>query len=179
MTREELEHIIRASGDITDQYEFVVVGSQSILGAVPRPEDVFTVSMEVRWTSIPCRHRSWPTRSTAPSVKARSSMKPTATARKASARRRRACQQTGCSECIASRTAIPRNRIGYCLDVLDLFLAKAVAAREKDREFCIALLQYGYVNLEAALALVGNMPLDAKAQQTLRATMRRWVRSVI
>lgn len=46
MTREELEHIIRASGDITDQYEFVIVGSQSILGAVPRPEDVFTVSME-------------------------------------------------------------------------------------------------------------------------------------
>ena len=46
MTREELEHIIRASGDITDQYEFVIVGSQSILGAVPRPEAVFTVSME-------------------------------------------------------------------------------------------------------------------------------------
>lgn len=46
MTREELEHIIRASGDITDQYEFVIVGSQSILGPVPRPENVFTVSME-------------------------------------------------------------------------------------------------------------------------------------
>jgi hypothetical protein len=46
VTREELEHIIRASGDITDQYEFVIVGSQSILGAVPRPGDVFTVSME-------------------------------------------------------------------------------------------------------------------------------------
>ena len=70
-----------------------------------------------------------------------------------------------------------QDRIGYCLDVLDLFLAKAVAAREKDREFCIALLQYGYVNLEAALALVRNMPLDAKAQQRLRATMRRWARS--
>ena len=37
MTREELEHIIRASADVTDQYEFVIVGSQSILGAVPRP----------------------------------------------------------------------------------------------------------------------------------------------
>lgn len=46
MTREELEHIIRASGDITDQYEFVIVGSQSMLGSVPNPEKVFTVSME-------------------------------------------------------------------------------------------------------------------------------------
>ena len=70
-----------------------------------------------------------------------------------------------------------QDRIGYCLDVLDLFLAKAAAAREKDREFCVALLQYGYVNLEAALALVGCMPLDAQAQQRLRATMRRWARS--
>ena len=65
------------------------------------------------------------------------------------------------------------------MDVLDLFLAKAAAAREKDREFCIALLQHGYVNLEAALALVGDMPLDAKAQQTLRATMRRWAKRAV
>lgn len=46
MRREELEHIIRASGAVTDQYEFVIVGSQSMLGCVPRPEPVFTVSME-------------------------------------------------------------------------------------------------------------------------------------
>lgn len=35
MTREELEHIIRASGDITDQYEFIIVGSQSIRNSPP------------------------------------------------------------------------------------------------------------------------------------------------
>ena len=29
MTRAELEHIIRASADITDPYEFVIIGSQS------------------------------------------------------------------------------------------------------------------------------------------------------
>jgi hypothetical protein len=46
MKREELEHIIRASGDITNQYEFVIIGSQSILGPLPNPPDAFTVSME-------------------------------------------------------------------------------------------------------------------------------------
>ena len=46
MTREELEHIIRASGAITNQYEFVIVGSQALLGSVPWPQEVFTVSME-------------------------------------------------------------------------------------------------------------------------------------
>jgi len=46
VTREELEHIIRASAEITQQYEFVIIGSQSMLGAVPRPDARFTVSME-------------------------------------------------------------------------------------------------------------------------------------
>ena len=46
MNREELEHIIRASADVTDQYEFIIVGSQSILGPVPNPPEVFTMSAE-------------------------------------------------------------------------------------------------------------------------------------
>ena len=46
MKREELEHIIRASADVTDQYEFIIVGSQSILGPVPNPPEVFTMSAE-------------------------------------------------------------------------------------------------------------------------------------
>ncbi len=46
MTRDELEHIIRASAAVTDQYEFIIVGSQSILGPVPHPPAVFTMSAE-------------------------------------------------------------------------------------------------------------------------------------
>ena len=46
MTRDELEHIIRASADVTDQYEFNIVGSQSILGPIPNPPEVFTMSAE-------------------------------------------------------------------------------------------------------------------------------------
>jgi hypothetical protein len=34
-----LEHLIRAASAITDQYEIVVIGSQSILGAIPAPPD--------------------------------------------------------------------------------------------------------------------------------------------
>lgn len=46
MTREELEHLIRASAAVTDQYEFVIVGSQSILGALPNAAAEFTMSAE-------------------------------------------------------------------------------------------------------------------------------------
>ena len=46
MRRSELEHLIRAASAITDQYEIMVVGSQSILGAVPEPPDSLVESME-------------------------------------------------------------------------------------------------------------------------------------
>ncbi|WP_377155855.1 hypothetical protein ACFJIX_27515 [Roseateles sp. UC29_93] len=45
MTREQLEHIIRASAAITNQYDIMIFGSQAILGADPNPAAVFTASM--------------------------------------------------------------------------------------------------------------------------------------
>jgi hypothetical protein len=46
MKRRELEHLIRAAAAVTDQYEIVVVGSQSILGAVPDAPEVLLQSRE-------------------------------------------------------------------------------------------------------------------------------------
>lgn len=134
MTREELEHIIRASGDITGQYEFVIVGSQSLLGAEPNPEEVFMVSMEADIYPLQAPDRI--------------------------------------------QNANTGNRVGYCLDVLDLFLAKAAAGREKDREFCMALFEHGYVTPAQVLAVVPTMPLDDRQQRSLRATIRRWTKAV-
>jgi hypothetical protein len=63
-------------------------------------------------------------------------------------------------------------------DVLDLFPAKAAAGREKDREVCVALFEYGYVTLTQVLEMVPTMPFDDKQQRTLRATIRRWAKAV-
>jgi len=69
-------------------------------------------------------------------------------------------------------------RVGYCLDVVDLFMSKATAARDKDREFCMALLEHGYVKPAQVVDLVAVMPLDDMQQRRLRATIRRWVKAV-
>lgn len=175
MTREELEHIIRASADITDQYEFVIIGSQSMLGAVPRPPEVFTVSMEADIYPL-----------LAPDLADKIDG---AIGEGSSFHETHGYYAQGVGP---ETAALPRDwmrrvhriqnnntnhRVGYCLDVLDLFLAKAVAARDKDREFCMALLQYGYVTPESVLDLVPQMPLDDKAQKALRATIRRWTKA--
>lgn len=176
MTREELEHIIRASGDVTDQYEFVIVGSQSMLGPVPRPEDVFTVSMEADIYPLQ-----------APELADRIDG--------AIGEGSQFHQTYGYyAQGVGPDTAVlPRNwmdrvhriqngntndRVGYCLDVIDLFLAKAAAGRDKDRDFCMALFEHGYVTPADVLELVPFMPLDATQQRALRATIRRWAKAV-
>lgn len=175
MTRDELEHIIRASGDITDQYEFVIIGSQLMLGPVPNPEPMFTVSMEADIYPLQAPeladkidgaigeasqfHQTY-------GYYAQGVGPETATLPKDWMQRVHRVQSGNTG-----------GRVGYCLDVRDLFLAKAAAGREKDREFCMALLTYGYATVEGALDLVLTMPLDTIKQRTLRATIRRWAKA--
>lgn len=176
MTREELEHIIRASGDITDQYEFVIVGSQSMLGPVPNPEAEFTMSMEADIYPLQAPeladridgaigegsqfHQNF-------GYYAQGVGPDTATLPEDWMQRVHRVQNGNTND-----------RVGYCLDVLDLFLAKAVAGRDKDREFCMALFEHGYVTPAQVLELVPIMPVDDKEQRTLRATIRRWAKAV-
>jgi hypothetical protein len=47
MQRNQLEHIDRAAAGITGASEFVIVGSQAVLGQFPEAPDVLLVSMEV------------------------------------------------------------------------------------------------------------------------------------
>ena len=47
MNRDQLEHILRAAGAITGRTEWVIVGSQAILGAFADAPDEITVSEEL------------------------------------------------------------------------------------------------------------------------------------
>lgn len=176
MTRDELEHIIRAAADITDQYEFIIIGSQSILGAVPHPHEVFTVSMEAdiypkeapelaelidgaigEGSRFHQTHGYY-----AQGVGPETAILP-------------ADWQ---SRVVRLQNANTNGRVGYCLDVADLFLSKAAAGREKDRTFCMALLEHKYLRLEQVLELVPTMPIDGEHQRRLRAAIRRWARTL-
>ncbi|MHB1075530.1 DUF6036 family nucleotidyltransferase [Thiobacillus sp.] len=176
MTREELEHIIRASGDITDQYEFVIIGSQSMLGPVRNPEEVFLVSMEADIYPLLAPELADKIDGAigegsqfhqAHGYYAQGVGPDTATLPKDWMQRVHRVQNRNTND-----------RVGYCLDVLDLFLAKAAAGREKDREFCMALFEHSYVTPAQVLKLVPTMPVDDMAQRTLRATIRRWAKAV-
>ena len=52
MRRSELEHLIRAAASVTNQYEIMIVGSQSILGACPDAPGDLLLSMEAGFYSL-------------------------------------------------------------------------------------------------------------------------------
>lgn len=177
MTRDELEHIIRASGDLTGQYEFVIVGSQSILGPIPHPEAVFTVSAEA---DIYPLHAPELAERIEGALGEGSRFHETHGFYAQGVGPETAVLPAGWMDRVHRvQSAATNSRVGYCLDVADLFMSKAVAAREKDREFCVALLRHGHVAPARALALVELMPLDQAQQHRLRASIRRWVKALV
>jgi hypothetical protein len=52
MHRQQLEHIIRAVAGITGAKEFVIVGSQAVLGQFPQAPDDLLVSIEADGFSL-------------------------------------------------------------------------------------------------------------------------------
>ena len=69
--------------------------------------------------------------------------------------------------------------VGYCLDVIDLFMSKLEAHREKDREFNVVLPRQGYVRPDDGMAMVDRMPVSAERKQLLRRRLRGLVRTVV
>lgn len=144
MNREDLEHIIRAAGDVTDEYEFIIVGSQSILGPIPYPPDVFKLSAEADIYPRAAEGKSELIEGAlgegsqfhttygyyAQGVDSTTAKLPLGW----EGRLHRVQSEKGTN-----------GRLGLCLDVIDLFMSKAAANREKDREFNLALLQHGFV----------------------------------
>ena len=161
MQRSQLEHLIRAAGEITNQYEFVVIGSQSIVGALASPPTECVLSMEadiyplnapaladlidgsLGEMSLFHEHFGYYAQGVGPET----------------ARLPRGWQQ----RLVALQTQGPNLRIAHCLDPLDLFVAKACAAREKDAVFNRALLDHGVVGLADALERAGELESAEKA----------------
>lgn len=53
MTRAELEHLLRAAADITNDDAIVVIGSQAILGQFPDAPETLRVSVEADLFPLP------------------------------------------------------------------------------------------------------------------------------
>lgn len=173
MRLQDLEHLIRASTDITKEYELVVIGSQAILGSDPNPPNVLTVSVEA--DIYPLHHPEL-------ADKIDGAIGEGSTFHKANGYYAQgvgamtALLPTGWMGRVLRVPAATREPgVGYCISVVDLFMSKAAAGRPKDREFCVALLEHRYLRLSEALGMMSQMPPEVN-QRELRARIVRWVK---
>ncbi len=174
MKRADLEHVIRAAAAATGEYEFVIIGNQSILGPIPHPPDELTMSMEADIYPLNAEEKADVIDG---AMGEGSQFQDTFGYYAQGVDSTTAVLPEGWKDRLHRvQNAGTGGYLGYCLDVIDLFMSKLAAHREKDREFNMALLRLGYVRTEAALGMVGSMPVDAERKQELRRRIRRMVR---
>lgn len=174
MKRANLEHIIRASADIADDDEIIVVGSQAILGQFPdAPEellrsneaDVYPRNRPERWALIDG------------SIGELSPFHETFGYYAQGVQEGVATLPDGWQDRLQPIcNPNTRGATGLCLEIHDLLIAKTIAGREKDREFVEAAMRHGLADpdtLRQRLAATQVGPeVRALASQVLEALFR-------
>ena len=142
MKRQEIEHLIRAAGAITESDEIIVIGSQSILGAYPdallrsREADLIPVQHPERWNLVDgVLGELSPFDETfgyfADGVEEKTAILPSGWK----------------NRLIKIENRNTDNVYGLCLEPHDLMVSKLMAGREKDLEFVSIALDARLVSL--------------------------------
>jgi hypothetical protein len=170
MKKHQLDHILRAAGDITGQSRFVIVGSQALHGKYPDLADEIVMSAEVDLFA--------PKQADATEL----------------------LNEIGVdslfhvnhgiyADPVDEGTAVlprgwkgrlvnlplgdTRGVRGLCLEPHDLAISKYVASRDKDRIFTRELARRGLVDREKLLVLLERTPIPAEVREQVRAAIAR------
>jgi hypothetical protein len=167
MTRDQLEHIIRAAAAIASDQEIVVIGSQAILGQFPDAPPEVLVSDEAD-----VYPRNYPERADLidGSIGELSPFHATFGYYAQGVAPATATLPHGWeSRLILVCTPATHGATGLCLEVHDLALSKHVAGREKDVEFCSALVRHGLVDRAILDERLATMTLDPRIREAVAA----------
>lgn len=171
MKRAELEHIIRASADIANDDEIVIVGSQAILGQFPEAPADLLVSVEA--DVYPRNH---PERAELidGSIGELSPFHATFGYYAQGVGAGTATLPAGWeSRLVPICNANTRGATGLCLEVHDLILAKYVANREKDRRYIVAAIRHHLMSERALLARLPTLPVDVAVRDRIAQQIAR------
>ena len=175
MTRDQFEHAIRAAGAVLGVTELLVIGSQAVHGSMTGPLPIeATRSVEVD-VAIRGDADGRLADLIDGSIGEASMFHDTfgyyaqgvveSTARLPDGWQARL---------VPFDTPGTRGVTAWCLELHDLWISKAIAGREKDREFCRALVQRGVVMSHVLESRLDAVPaLDAR----VRSVVRGWIAS--
>ncbi|HWB53597.1 MAG TPA: DUF6036 family nucleotidyltransferase [Tepidisphaeraceae bacterium] len=176
MKRQQLEHILRAASGITGAEQFVVIGSQAILGQFKSPPDDLLVSIEADIFSL---------RSSEDADLIDGSIGEASPFHQAFG-----YYAHGVGEETAILPAGWKDRliplsgpatggaVGLCLEVHDLAVSKLVAGREKDMEFLAGLLRHHLVDLQIIRQRLAQTAVDPRLLTACNARLQKAIEMI-
>ena len=180
MRRENLEHVVAAAAEVTDEQELVVIGSQAILGSFPDAPASMLRSLEAdmypRWRPDKAddiegslgdgsyfqltygyyAHGVGPETAKAPA----------------------GWEERLIRIDIRPRVGSSRQPVALCLEPHDLVLAKCVAARERDWDFAREALRHNLVDAAVLFSRVDALPVDEELRRFVRTMLEGIVRQL-
>ena len=171
MTREQLEHLIRAASVICDDDTIVVIGSQAILGQFPDAPEAMRVSLEA--DLFPLHH---PERMEVidGSIGELSPFHDTFGYYAQGVGEETACLPQGWKErLVLIENENTRGARGLCLEVHDLLVAKMIAGREKDTDFLREAVRHQMVGEETLLSRLDTVEVASEVREKTRAAIKR------
>lgn len=171
MTRQQLEHLIRAAADIADDDAIVVLGSQAILGQFPNAPESMRLSMEADLFPL---NRPERTAVIEGSIGELSPFHETFGYYAEGIAEETARLPQGWKErLVVIQNENTRGVRGLCLEVHDLLVAKAVAGREKDFTFLRDAAEHDMADREILLHRLATVEVDPAVREMARAAIER------
>ncbi|HXM70592.1 MAG TPA: DUF6036 family nucleotidyltransferase [Thermoanaerobaculia bacterium] len=170
MTRRQLEHLLRAAGEIAADDEIVVIGSQAILGQFPDAPASMRVSVEA--DLFPRNH---PERADLidGSIGELSPFHETFGYYAQGVAEETARLPQGWKErLVIIQNENTRGVKGLCLEVHDLLVSKAIAGREKDLAFLADAARHRLARAEILLERLATVEADPATLHSARAAIQ-------
>ena len=175
MTKQQLEHILRAAAAITGQDRFVVIGSQAILGSHHNPPAELTVSIEA---DIFCMQSPQDAELIDGSIGEGSPFHRTFGYYAHGVGVDTAVLPSGWQDrLIPFESPATRGAIGLCLEPNDLAVAKLVAGREKDLDCVGMLLRFSLVSQYTLRERIEGTPLAAELRGAVLTRLSAAIRN--
>jgi hypothetical protein len=167
MRRSELEHIIRASGDIAKDNEIVVIGSQSILAQFPNAPMRLLASMEA---DVYPNHNPELANEVDGAIGEGSSFHELHGYYAQGVGPQTAVLPDGWNDrLIVLKNENTNGIAGLCLEVHDLAISKYVAGRYKDLEFIQELIRHEMVQKEIMLSRLDETELQETERSNIHS----------
>ena len=175
MKRSELEHLIRASGEIAADNEIIIIGSQAILGQFPDAPVQLLLSMEA--DVYPKNHPDKADKIDGAIGEGSLFHEMNGYYAQGVGRKTALLPADWEGRLVAVSNENTNGVTGYCLEVHDLAISKLIAMRPKDLEFLQKLVRHNMIDKKTMLRRLKQTDIENSIRRIAQARINSFFKS--